>query len=280
MEDRRGTRFGQEDIPLLRQKALTAINVKGHFAAMTDAALLLTLQSLDFFRGLPREQLAALAQGAVPRTYAAKTRVASESEPVRGFFLVLTGRVKLFKVSPDGREQTLYVFGPGEPFCLGTLFGEGLFPAHAETLSRSRLVFFSGQALDGMARRDPSILFHFLRVMSGRLAEAMALVESLSLRGLPGRLAGFLLHAREQERDGRRLVALGVSQRELAKIVGATPEAVSRALKRMARQGLVRATGREIEIRDREGLLGLAGQGCDVAPCQTGKDDPQFLTGS
>ena len=184
--------------------------------ATTDAALLLTLKSLDFFRELPSGQLAALATGAVARTYAAKTRVASERDAVRGFFLVLTGRVKLFKLGDDGKEQTLYVFGPGEPFCLGALFGEGLFPAHAETLVRSRLVFFSGQVLEDMARRDPSILFHFLRVVSGRLKEAMEMIESLSLKGLPGRIAGFLLHAREEERDGRRLVALGISQRELA----------------------------------------------------------------
>lgn len=248
---------------------MTGINVRGHFTAMTDVSLLLTLKSLDFFRELPSEQLTALATGAVAKTYAAKTRVASERDTVRGFFLVLTGRVKLFKLGDDGKEQTLYVFGPGEPFCLGALFGEGLFPAHAETLTRSRLVFFSGQVLEDMARRDPSILFHFLRVVSGRLKEAMEMIESLSLKGLPGRIAGFLLHAREENRDGRRLVALGISQRELAKIVGATPEAVSRVLGRLSRQGVVRSTGREIEILDRQGLAAVAGRGGDapVAGC-------------
>ncbi len=108
-----------------------------------------------------------------------------------------------------------------------------------------------------MAREDPSILFHFLRVVSRRLKDAMEMIESLSLRGLPGRVAGFLLHAREEDRDGRRLVALGISQRELAKIVGATPEALSRTLGRMARQGLVRISGRDMEILDRAGLAAL-----------------------
>ncbi|QLA18426.1 Crp/Fnr family transcriptional regulator [Desulfolutivibrio sulfoxidireducens] len=225
---------------------------------MPDPALLLVLKSSPFFQELPAGQLERLARGAVARTYAARARVASESEAVRGFFLVLTGKVKLFKLSEDGKEQTLYVFGPGEPFCLGSLFGEGRFPAHAQTLARSRLVFFSGEVLEDMARRDPSILFHFLRVVSRRLKEAMEMIESLSLRGLPGRIAGFLLHAREEDRDGRRLVALGISQRELAKIVGATPEALSRALGRMGRQGLVRVSGREIEIRDRAGLAAVA----------------------
>jgi CRP/FNR family transcriptional regulator len=250
---------------------LTAINVPGHFAAMSDAALLLTLRSQEFFRSLPPDQLAALAAGAVAKTHAARTRVAAQGEAVNGFYLVLTGKVKLFRLAPDGKEQTLYVFGPGEPFCLGSLFGEGGFPAHAETLTRSRLVFFPERTLMDMARRDPTILLHFLRVVSGRLAQTMELVESLSLRGLPGRIAGFLLHAREEERDGRRLVALGISQRELAKIVGATPEAVSRTLGRMARQGLVRVTGREIEIRDREGLAAVA---APDAACGRGADAP------
>jgi|GEM_PF-436158 len=242
------------------------INVTGHFAAMTDAALVLTLKSQEFFRALPPGQLAALAAGAVAKTYAARVRVASEGDDVQGFFLVLTGKVKLFKLAPEGKEQTLYVFGPGEPFCLGSLFGEGGFPAHAETLTRSRLAYFPGRLLMDMARDDPSLLFHFLRVVSGRLFQAMELIESLSLRGLPGRLAGFLLHAREIDQDGRRLVALGVSQRELAKIVGATPEAVSRTLGRLGRQGLVRVTGREIELCDREGLLAVAAQDGDPGP--------------
>ncbi len=224
---------------------------------MADSPLLLTLKSLAFFQGMPVGLLERLARGAVPRTYPSRARVASEREDVRGFFLVLTGKVKLFKLAEDGKEQTLYVFGPGEPFCLGSLFGEGLFPAHAETLSRSRLVFFSGELLEEMAREDPSILFHFLRVVSRRLKDAMEMIESLSLRGLPGRVAGFLLHAREEDRDGRRLVALGISQRELAKIVGATPEALSRSLGRMARQGLVRISGRDMEILDRAGLAAL-----------------------
>lgn len=243
---------------------------------MTDAALLLTLRSLEFFRNLPPDQLTVLAAGAMARTHPARTRVVSQGDAVDGFYLVLTGKVKLFRLSAEGKEQTIYVFGPGEPFCLGSLFGEGGFPAHAETLVRSRLVFFPGQILSDMARRDPGILFHFLRVVAGRLFAAMELVESLSLKGLPGRIAGFLLHAREEERDGRRLVALGISQRELAKIVGATPEAVSRVMKRLARQGLVRITGREIELRDREGLAAMAvresGPGADGGhgmPCST-----------
>jgi CRP/FNR family transcriptional regulator len=225
---------------------------------MTDSSLLLTLKSLSFFREMPAAHLERLALGAVARTYPARTRVASESQAVRGFFLVLTGKVKLFRLSEDGKEQTVYVFGPGEPFCLGSLFGEGVFPAHAETLARSRLVFFPGEVLEDMARQDPTILFYFLRVMARRLKEAMELIESLSLKGLPGRIAGFLLHARHEERGGRRLVALGISQRELAKIVGATPEALSRALGRMGRQGLVRVSGREIEIRDLPGLAAVA----------------------
>jgi CRP/FNR family transcriptional regulator len=96
---------------------------------MTDAHALnppldplVELRASTFFKDLPPEQITRLARAAHIRTYGPGELIAAENDPVRGFFLVLSGQVKLFKLSPDGREQTIYIFRPGEPFCLCSLF--------------------------------------------------------------------------------------------------------------------------------------------------------------
>ena len=208
------------------------------------------LRTLPLFAGVPEEQLAALADAARVRAYAAGELIVGEDENPRGFFVVVAGRVKLFKMSPEGREQTVYTFGTGEPFCLCSVFEGERFPANAAALEPSRVLVVPPDAFERVARAEPSLLFNILLVLSRRLKEAMSLVESLSLKEVPQRVAAYLLQA---PRKGG-VVDLPVTHRELAKIVGTTPESLSRSLKRMAGQGLVAVDGRRIAVLDEAGL--------------------------
>lgn len=107
------------------------------------------------------------------------------------------------------------------------------------------------------------------------------MIGFLSLKALPGRIAGFCCMAGEEKRDGRYLVAPGISQRELSKIVGATPGAVSRGLGCLSRQGMVRSTSRESEILDRAGLAAVAGGDGDTAGggCGVGRRNGEGFSG-
>lgn len=227
---------------------------------MTERMVL--LRSLPFFGALPEARLTNLARDASVTAYAPGSLIASEGQSAEAFHLVASGRVKLYKSVPDGREQTLYVLGAGEPFCMCFLVESDNFPVFASALTEARVLSFPLPGLIEAARRDPEILFDLLRLMCSRLKEAMVMVESLALHDLPGRLACFLLH--EAERSGSGDTArLTLSQRELSKIVGATPEAVSRALRRLGEAGLVSVQGREVKLLDRPGLLSAAGKDPD-----------------
>jgi CRP/FNR family transcriptional regulator len=224
------------------------------------------LRSLPFFGGLPEARLARLARGAVASTHAPGGVIAARDQSGDAFYLVASGRAKLYQIGPDGREQTLYVLGPGEPFCLCSLVDAGEFPAFAAALTETRVLAFPAQALSEAAREDPEVLFDLLRLMCGRLKDAMAMIASLALFDLPGRVAGFLLHEASRGPGGTRrgTVLLEISQRELAKIVGATPEALSRALRRLSEAGLIAVKGREATILDRAGLAREAGLPADA----------------
>jgi len=211
------------------------------------------------FEGVPADSLRSLAERASYRIFKAGETVVGEMEAVQAFYVVVSGQLKLYKSSPEGKEQTLYLLGPGEPFGMCTAFATDSFPASAAALEESAVLIIPGLALQAVAMKEPALLLNVIHVLSRRLKESMSLIESLSLKEIPQRLASFLLLSPGKgTREGRDQVQLTITHRELAKILGATPEALSRALKKMASDRLLTVEGRKIGILDRHGLEALA----------------------
>ncbi len=218
------------------------------------------IESLPIFRGLSREQHIMLAESAKTHTYKSGQLIIGDEDRTNTFYLVATGRVKLSKTSYDGREQTLYLFGPRELFGLCAVFSDTIFPANAVALEESTLIIFPGEAVETLARQDPRILFNIIFVLSRQLKDSMYAIESLTLKGIPQRIASYLLTAAAQNESGNHeLVTLPVTQRELAKLLGTTPETLSRILKQMTADSLIRVQGKTVEITDRGSLELLAG---------------------
>jgi CRP/FNR family transcriptional regulator, dissimilatory nitrate respiration regulator len=221
--------------------------------------LLKKMQTLALFQGVPPEKLKALAERALYRTYKAGEMFIGDTDPAHAFYVIITGQVKLYKSSPEGREQTLNLLGPGDPFGMCTAFAIESFPANAMALEESGILLIPGPVMEAVAMKEPRLLVNIIQILSNRLRESMSLIESLSLMEIPQRLASFLIHALKQEAgQGTNQLELTVTQRELAKILGATPEALSRALRRMSDAGLLKVDGRSVRILDRESLGELA----------------------
>ncbi|SKA81918.1 CRP/FNR family transcriptional regulator, anaerobic regulatory protein [Paucidesulfovibrio gracilis DSM 16080] len=215
------------------------------------------LTSLGIFQGLPENRRRELVAKGQVRHVAAGERIAERGQEVDAFFAVLEGQIKLSRSSLEGKEQTIYVFGPGEPFCLCGVFDTGAFLADAVALSQGRILILQRKAFDEAAEAHPVLLRNMVRLLSGRLRAALELVESLALREIPQRVAAYLRHLPVENDE----VRLGMTHRELAKIVGATPETLSRALRRLDREGMIRVTEGRIRILDAEALARRADQG-------------------
>jgi CRP/FNR family transcriptional regulator len=226
---------------------------------MQTAYIQRQMESSPLFQGVSGDGLQTLAARARYRTFKAGEEIVGERDPVRAFYVVLSGQVKLYKSSSEGKEQTLYLLGPGEPFGLCTAFAVESFPASVSALEESSVIFIPGPDVEAIARREPALLLSIIQVLSRRLKETMNLVESLALQEIPQRLAAFLLHGlsrRGMVPENR--VQLTTTHRELAKILGVTPEALSRALKKMAGEGILTVDGRMITVLDRETLADIA----------------------
>ncbi|MDA8123674.1 MAG: Crp/Fnr family transcriptional regulator [Deltaproteobacteria bacterium] len=217
------------------------------------------MEGLPLFQGVPAEKLKALAERALYRSYKAGETIIGETDPVRAFYVVVTGLVKFYKISAEGKEQTLHLLGPGNPFGMCTAFAVDSFPANVMAIGESTILLIPGPVMETTAMQEPRLLVNIIRVLSERLKESMTLIESLALKELPQRLASFLVHTL-QTGNGKSpdQLELTVTQRELAKILGATPEALSRTLRRLSDAGMLSVAGRSIRILDRQGLAGLA----------------------
>jgi len=210
------------------------------------------ISAAPLFEGLPEARLAELASIARERTFHRDDIIFSEGEEASGFYVVDRGRVKIFKLSPEGKEQILHLFGPGEPFGEVAVFSGIRFPAYAQALETARLVFFPRAALLELIRRTPELALGLLAVLSLRLRQFANLIEDLSFKEVPTRLAAHILYL-SNKRDSLSL-ELEITKGQLASLLGTIPETLSRILARMTRQGMIETDGRRITILDR-GLL-------------------------
>lgn len=217
------------------------------------------LRSIALSKGLSEEQLDKLARSARQKTYHAGQMIISEKDKTRTFFVLVHGKVKMFKSSIEGKEQTLSLLRQGGMFGMCAAFSDSIFPANAMALEETEVLLIPSQMIDTLAQDDPRILFNIIFDLSCMLKDSMALVESLSLKDIPQRLATFLLISTPRsDADGTSTLHLPVSQRELAKMLGTSPETLSRVLKKMSVQGIIEVKGRNIKTLDREALEDLA----------------------
>ncbi|MBW1898624.1 MAG: Crp/Fnr family transcriptional regulator [Deltaproteobacteria bacterium] len=209
------------------------------------------------FSGLPENQIEEIRKIALPKQYNKGATIFSEGDAGNGFYIVATGRIKIYKVSADGKEHILHIFGPREPFGEVPVFTGQPFPANAESIAKSNLLFFPRTAFVNLISDNPSLSLNMLAVLSKRLRQFTVQIENLSLKEVPARLASYLLYmGNEQGQEG--VVTLTISKGQLASLLGTIPETLSRIFSRMAEKNLIRVDGRDIRLIDLDGLEELS----------------------
>ncbi len=216
-----------------------------------------TLRQAPLFTGLTDEQLERL-QGISQRlSFERGQTIFSEGTEAAGFYVVLSGRIKIFKLSLEGKEQILHIFGRGEPVGEVPVFAGQTFPANGEALEKAEVAFFPRRKLLELYTSDPSLAMNMLAVLSQRLREFTRLIENLSLKEIPQRLAAYLVE-RQHQLPETSDVTLDVSKGVLAKILGTSQETLSRILNKLSEAGIIQVKGRRISILDPDQLEEVA----------------------
>ncbi len=215
------------------------------------------IAGIPLFKGLSPKQCTALGAIAVRKYYSRGQNFFAEGDDGIGFYIVLSGKVKVFKLSPEGKEQIFHILEAPEPFAEAAVFAGEHYPASAQALSETLVLFFPRQKFVELINQEPSLALSMLALLSRRLRKLTLLVESLSLKEVPGRLAAYLLYLHEHNHDSAT-IELDISKNQMAGLLGTIPETLSRILKRMNDENLIKVTTRSIAILDKKGLADLS----------------------
>lgn len=214
------------------------------------------LKRTAMFSALDDSALEEFLAGCRVLRRASGSQIFRPTERAERFFVVLAGRVKIFKLSPRGEEQILHLYGPGETFGEAAMWANINYPAFTDTLADTTLLAVSRKTLRDAVSRSPDLAMAMLAGLSRKLREFNRLIEQLSLKEVPARLAGVLLA--EARKSGSNRITLSQSKRELAGQIGTVPETLSRALGKLKAGGLIEVKGPRITILDRDGLEDIA----------------------
>jgi CRP/FNR family transcriptional regulator len=219
------------------------------------------LKKVPFFHELGEKELTALARHAVERSLAKGEFLFSEGDECKGLFVVSRGVVKILKSSVSGREQSLHLEMPGMPVAELPLFDGGSYPASAQCVEDSELLFIARRDFDSLLRQHPRLAMAVICSLGLRLRKMVQLVEELSLKEVSQRIARRLVTLAEQQ--GKKTsagieVELPSSQQELATQLGTVRELVSRTLTRFQGEKLLTVNGRHISVHHLKTLKEIA----------------------
>ena len=212
------------------------------------------IESTNLFKGLPQEQIDIILAMTIEKQFVRGETIFFEGDEANGFYIVTGGQVKVFKMNPLGKEHILHIFGAGEPIGEVPVFHNQPFPASAEALVKSRLIYFPRKEFVNLIEKHPAVSLNMLALLSMRLRQFASQIENLSLKEVPARLANYLIYVSE-EQDKTDTIQLSVSKGQLASLLGTIPETLSRIFAKMSDEGLIRVEGRTITILNRAGLM-------------------------
>ncbi|MFZ5949938.1 MAG: Crp/Fnr family transcriptional regulator [Candidatus Rifleibacteriota bacterium] len=214
------------------------------------------LQKADLFKDMPAELLEALASIVISRSVVASEMLFAQNQPATGFYLIESGQVKIYRMAPDGREQVIHLFGPGEIFGEVPVFQGSAYPAYAQTTKKSNVLYISRDRFLDLGKRQPEILLSLLAVLSLRLRQFVELIDDFSLKDISARLAKFL--CRNCGGCNLKKLKLPFSKTDLAAQLGTIPATLSRTFKKLVEHEIIKVSGSIIEILDCETLKAIS----------------------
>ncbi len=192
-----------------------------------------------------REQIAALG---IEKRFEAGEALFHEGLPCEGLFVLGTGRVKIVKTSPSGRQIMLATDTAPASVAEVPLFDDGVNPATVIALEDTIAFLLRKEDFRRFCREHPEVPLKVLAVMGRRLRQLVSLIEAVTFGSVRQRLAKLLLETAQPQPGGTRLVAL--THEELSLRLGTVREVVSRNLSRFQSEGMLRLVKRQIEIAD------------------------------
>lgn len=215
------------------------------------------LAANELFRDLDEEVMAEVDAMTSVTSCPAGHRIFEPGQTAEVLFFLKAGRVQLFRLTPDGKRLIINDVKPGGFFGEMSLLGQSIGGGFAEATKDSLICAMSRADVIQLLRHQPDVAQRVVERLAAQLQEAQSRLETMAYQRLDARLAWVLL----QECEEPELEVRGLTQQDLAEMVGASRESVTRLLTQLARAGLVEVSRRKIRIRDLAGLRAILNSG-------------------
>jgi CRP/FNR family transcriptional regulator len=220
-------------------------------------SVLEALRSATLYRGLSDDDRRRIAEVALVKFWDKGETIFSEGDPSDFLLTVLSGRVKVVKLQPSGREVILEIFGPGDPLGAVVAYEGRPFPASAIALDRTACLLVRRGPFFGLLEKHPSLVRGLLSAFTRRIVELAQRIPEVAGARVETRFAHLFLKLADRTgrpRDGAVFIPLVLSRQELADLTGTTIETCIRLMSRWGKEGVIETVKDGFVLRDRSAL--------------------------
>ncbi len=215
------------------------------------------LSLVDILEPLSEEEIAELIER-IPSTHLEQGQVFyTPQDPNEALFMLKNGRVRVYKVAPDGWEFTLAVVEAGTMFGEMALTAQRMRESYAEAMEPADVCILKNEDLERLVLEYPGVGLRIIRVLGERLRLCETRLEDIGLKDVPARLASLVLQLAESEgimtREGP-MIPTRYTQRQLATMIGSSRESVTRAFTKLQKAGAVELRRRHVYVKDVKAL--------------------------
>ncbi len=219
------------------------------------------LNKIDLFKNLSEEELKELEPYLVMESFKKKDDIFAEGDPPEWFYIVSKGKVKITKLSHEGKEIILEIISPYDIFGGVAVLRNFPYPANAIAMEDSEVVKISRKNLMRLVDRFPNLMHCIALKMGDRMKSSYDSLKNIALERVEARIAALLLKLSNKvgvkTADGV-LIDMRLTKQDVADMVGTTVETSIRTFSKFKKQGLVTDADGKIIIRDAEGLTALS----------------------
>ncbi|MFW6000849.1 MAG: Crp/Fnr family transcriptional regulator [Halanaerobium sp.] len=211
------------------------------------------VKKVPFFNLLSKEELDLIDQITTEKKFKKGEYIFFEEEKGDKFYVIKRGQVKLSKMVENGDEQILNIFSDNDIIAEIIAFDKGNYPASAVTMKDTTLIVFEHSDFEDLILKNPKIGIKILQELSGRLRRAQQNVRDLALKDSSAKVAGLLLFLTKkygEDKNGKIILDLSLTQKEMANMIGSSRETVSRVLGKLENDGLIETSRKKIIIYD------------------------------
>jgi len=217
------------------------------------------LSNIFLFSSFSEKELNLLESFTSSKKVSKGEQIYSEGLDASAFFIVVSGKVKIYKVSSGGKEHILHIHGPKDLVAEAAIFDSMVYPASCIALEDSTLVRISREGFHNLIKKYPELALKIMGSYSKRLRQFVSKIEELSLKDIKSRLAGYLLEHSTVE-NGMTVCRFTYSKKELSSFLGTIPETLSRSFAFLKQKGFIVERNKLIIIPEPEKLKLLASQ--------------------